>query len=345
MSDHEQHEHDEPQRPRRETIMQRRLRARGEHVEPPPDEPERPQQRRAYVYEDDDEDEQPRRARPSRRRAYVYEDDDEGEPQRVRGMRRQFEPPPGYAPVPASSGGGCARAVLYLVMGALVAFVIALFVFGQAAQSVGDFLNLSGMGGPTATPVIRADAAAVVQRIQSLQRLQTTSYTLDQTFSATSSRGDTFIPLPLGLGEEQLILIARGNISAGVDLGKLRPEDVTISSDSSTMSITLPPVEIFSVTLDNNATRVIDRDTGLLALDNPNLEAEARRYAEESIHEAACNSDIMQRATEDSRRAMEQFLGLLEFETVQINSSPPPPCEIPSNGAAPTVLPEPVPQP
>jgi hypothetical protein len=337
MSDHDQYEHDEPPRPRRDTIMQRRLRARGEAIDPPPDEPERPR-RRAYDYEDDDEP--PRRERPPRRR--VYEDDDD-EPPRVRGMRRQLDPPPGYAPVPASSGGGCARAVLYLVVGALATLLIMLVVLNQTLSGIGDLFSPFAASGPTPTPVVRADAAAVVQRIQSLQRLETTSYTLDQTFTATSTRADTVIPLPPGLGEERLILIARGNISAGVDLARLRPEDVTISADASTMTITLPPVEIFSVTLDNSATRVIDRDTDFLALDNPNLEVDARRYAEASIHEAACESDILQRATEDSRRAMEQFLGLLEFETVQVNTSPPPPCLIPTDGAMPT--PAPAPQP
>ncbi len=337
MSDHEQHEHDESQRPRRETIMQRRLRERGEHVEPPPDEPERPPRRRAY----DDDDEPPRRERPPRRRAYVYEDDDEDEPPRTRGMRQQFEPPPGYAPVPASSGGGCARAVLYLVVGALATLVIALFFFGQAAQSVGDFLNLPEVGGPTATPFMRSNTP-IVLRVQQLQRLETTSYTIENVIEAGREGGNV---LTDPFERDRLLLIARGRVEAGIDLRRLGENDVTISPDNSTLTVNLPPVEIFSVMLDNEQTRVYDRDTGLFAPQDQNLETQARQEAVDRILTTACEDGVLQRATEDSRRAMEQFLSLLEFETVQVNTAPVPPCVAPVETPAPAPAPEPAPQP
>ncbi len=294
-----EYEDDTPQQ-RRNTIMQRRLRAaRGE--------PEYAEDDRSYA---DEEDFDPRR------------------------WRRRPAPEP--APPPASSGTGCAQATLYVVLGALAALLIMLFFLNQTISGIGNIFSPSSTARPTSTPVIRADAAAVVQRIQSLQRLETTSYTLDQTFTATSTREDTLIPLPPGMGEERLILIARGNIEAGVDLAKLGPEDVVISPDGSTLTITLPPVEIFSVTLDNSATRVIDRDTEFLALDNPNLESDARRYAETSIYEAACESNILQRATGDSQQAMEQLLSLLDFEQITVRTSSPAPCIVPDSPTSPT---------
>jgi hypothetical protein len=351
MSEHDQHEHDdEPQRPRRDTIMQRRLRARGErgeHDEPPPHERERPAPRRDY---DDDEpppreppprrraydDEPPPRKPPPRRRAY----DDDEPPPRARNMRQQFEPPD-YAPVPASSGGGCARAVLYLVVGALITLLIVFFFFGQAAQQVGEFLNLPEMSGPTATPFMRSNTP-IVLRVQQLQRLETTSYTIENVIEAGREGGNV---LTDPFERDRLLLIARGRVEAGIDLRNLRESDVIISPDGSTLTVNLPPVQIFSVTLDNEQTRVYDRDTGLFASPDQNLETQARQEAEDRILTTACEDGVLQRATEDSRRAMEQFLSLLEFETVQVNTAPVPPCVAPTGDPAPAPPPEPAPQP
>jgi hypothetical protein len=334
MSDHDQYERDdEPQRPHRDTIMQRRLRARGEQVGPPRDEPERPLRRRAA------EDDEPLRERPPRRRAA---EDDDDEPPRARSMRREFEHPD-YAPVPASSGGGCARAVLYIVAGALIALLIVFFFFGQAAQSVGEFFNLPEMSGPTATPFMRSNTP-IVLRVQQLQRLETTSYTIENVIEAGREGGNV---LTDPFERDRLLLIARGRVEAGIDLRRLSQNDVTISPDNSTLTINLPPVEIFNVTLDNEQTRVYDRDTGLFAPQDQNLETQARQEAEDRILTTACEDGVLQRATEDSRRAMEQFLSLLEFETVQVNTAPVPPCVAPTDAppAAPAPIPEPAPQP
>jgi hypothetical protein len=120
---------------------------------------------------------------------------------------------------------------------------------------------------------------------------------------------------------------------------------VTISPDNSTLTVNLPPVEIFSVTLDNEQTRVYDRDTGLFAPQDQNLETQARQEAVDRILATACEDGVLQRANEDSRRAMEQFLSLLEFETVQVNVAPVPPCVAPVETPAPAPAPEPAPQP
>jgi hypothetical protein len=307
MSEHDQHEHDDLQRRRRDTIMQRRLRAsRGESEEPPPPE---------------DYDDEPREPEPSRRRrAPAYDD----EPPRARRTRQHFEPPPGYPPAPAS-GGGCARAVLYLVLGALAALVLAYVVVSQAAQEVGDFLNLPEIGGPTATPFVRSNTP-IVLRVQQLQRLETTSYTIENVIEAGREGGNVFTD---PFERDRLLLIARGRVEAGIDLRGLTDNDVIVSPDGSTLTVHLPPVQIFSVSLDNEQTRVYDRDTGLFAPQDQNLETQARQEAEDRILATACEDGVLQRANEDSRRAMEQFLSLLEFDAVQVNTAPIPPCVAP----------------
>ena len=72
-----------------------------------------------------------------------------------------------------------------------------------------------------------------------------------------------------------------------------------MSGDGKRLTIKLPPVEIFSVDLDNDKTRVYSRETWLKR-PNPNLENEARQGGEAKILATACEDGVMRRATEDA---------------------------------------------
>ncbi|HEX5689413.1 MAG TPA: DUF4230 domain-containing protein, partial [Roseiflexaceae bacterium] len=71
-------------------------------------------------------------------------------------------------------------------------------------------------------------------------------------------------------------------------------------------------------TLDNQRTRVYDRQTGPLAGDNTDLETRARQEAENTIFQAACEDGILQKASDEAQRSMEQFLRLLKFQEVEV---------------------------
>jgi hypothetical protein len=171
------------------------------------------------------------------------------------------------------------------------------------------------------TPTTRS-SAAVVTRIRQLNRIETTSYTVEKVFEA-SIQGNVFQNILFG---DRLLLIAHGVVVAGLDLDDLEADDITISEDGKTITINLPPVEIFSATLDNTRTRVYDREKGLLATSDKDLETTARQKAEAEILQAACEYNIMQRATTDARRSIEQLMMMLDFERVEIVADPVPPC-------------------
>lgn len=146
-------------------------------------------------------------------------------------------------------------------------------------------------------------------------------------------------PLDLLLGD-RLLLIASGEVVAGVDLSKLRDGDVVISPDGKRVQLTLPPSEVFNA--DGDRTRVYDRQQGVFAPENKDLESQARAQAELEIMNAACESNIMQKAADDARRSMEQFLKLLDFEQVTVNSSAGPcvaPAGLPAAPANPMAAP------
>jgi hypothetical protein len=236
------------------------------------------------------------------------------------GYEDDYLPPPRYPrarpsyPPAYAAGGGCASAVLYLMLGS-VAIVLLLLLFGR--QLISGFVpNVpQQVRQLVATPTTTLrDRGGTILQIRSLNRLETQSFSVERVVEAKVERGN---PLDLLLGD-RLLLIASGEVIAGVDLAKLKDSDVTISSDGKTITLRLPPSEIFSKSLNNDRTRVYDRQTGIFAPENKDLETQARSEAESEILQAACEGGVMQKAADDAKRSIEQFLRLLDFEVVNV---------------------------
>lgn len=294
-------DYDDDLPPRRENLMQRRLRkARGEEV-------------------DDDLE------------AYAgYGDDDDYALRRLGGYggsRAAYRP--------ATGGGGCAQAALYLTVGGLLALIIVGLFLNRAIGDLGRLFEPPSVAEILATPTPEIiSGAAVVQRIQQLSRLETASYTIETVIEVNQSQGNPFFDFFAG---DALLLIAHGTVVAGVDLGDLDPEAVTVSPDGSTITVRLPPAEVFMTTLDNSRTRVYSRNRGWFAPDNIDLETLARQEAEARILEAACEDGVLSKATEQAQDALRQFLGLIDDAEIVVIPATPAPC-LP---AGPTATPTP----
>ncbi len=171
---------------------------------------------------------------------------------------------------------------------------------------------------PAPTPTIYASAATVVERVQKLSRLETASYHIEKVITAESGQG------PLGfLFGDKLLLVAYGQVIAGVDLGSIRPQDVQVTPDG-TVYVVLPPPEVFVATLDNSRTYVYDRRTGVMGM-NPQLETAARQEAERMILQAALEDGILEKAEENAREVLRALLWSMKFEHVIFVDSLPTP--------------------
>jgi hypothetical protein len=188
----------------------------------------------------------------------------------------------------------------------LVAVGAALWAFaGLSLYEVGSMLH----GGQVH---IRVDQPTVVRQIRALQRVETASYTMDKIIS-----GERENPiLPNFLAGDRLLLIAHGEVIAGLDLSKLQPGDVQVHGRS--VSIHLPPAEIFTTTIDNAKTRVYSRDTGLFSTPDPNLEGDVRAEAEHQLEAAALQDGILKTAETNARQTVNSVLTSLGFEKVEI---------------------------
>ena len=168
------------------------------------------------------------------------------------------------------------------------------------------------------TPTIIPDPMTIIHAVRSLSRLETASYTIEKIITAESNQG----PFAFLFGD-RLILVAHGQVIAGVDLGQMGEGDIIVA-DEDTVIVTLPQAEMFIVALDNQKSYVFDRDTGLIGV-NPTLETDARRAAEEEIVNAALEDGILEMARRSAETYVRHLILTLGFREVIFATATPTP--------------------
>jgi hypothetical protein len=166
----------------------------------------------------------------------------------------------------------------------------------------------------------RRDAAKalpdVITQVRELSRLEGVSYHVERVVDLHDKQETLF---GLVKAEDAILLVASGDVVAGVDLGALQPGDVSVSPDQKSVTIRLPPAEIFSARLDNDRTYVHTRSTDLLAQRKESLETEARKAAEKTLQSAAEDAGIVARAEESVGRTVRSLVRSLGFTKVQVD--------------------------
>jgi hypothetical protein len=155
----------------------------------------------------------------------------------------------------------------------------------------------------------------VIDRVRALSKLETVHYELEKVVTGKSSG-----PLPDFFTSDKILLVAHGEVVAGIDLSKLQPDDVTVVSD--TVTIRLPSPEILHKSLDNEKTYVYDRQTGIFNKPDPNLETDIRRVAEQEILETALEDGILIKATENAKDVLRTLITGLGYEEVRFTNAP-----------------------
>jgi hypothetical protein len=164
-------------------------------------------------------------------------------------------------------------------------------------------LNLPRVSVPPAAPPTILNTATLVQQIQSLAELVTVKYVLEKLVVLEDTRW---------YGDNRVLLVAQGVVKAGIDLQKIESSDLEL--DLNTVHLTLPPVTITDVYLDEQNTRVLEHSTGLLRAFNKDLEAEARRQAVEELRRAARQGGIYQDAQLQAQQQLTNLFGRLNLE-------------------------------
>jgi hypothetical protein len=205
-----------------------------------------------------------------------------------------------------NKGGGLGTTlVLVLVIVVLsLALGVGLARYGLLLPIVGPLLGEK--------PPRTTTGPVVVEGIQELDQLATVRWT-ESVPVTRESGGDILNRLFSG---EKVIVIATGNVEAGVDLKDLGKDDVSVNGE--TVTINLPEPEILSASLDEGKTRVYDRDFSPLNVrPDDDLVERARLRAVEKIEDAARENKILATAERNAEDGIRAFVTTLGFDEVR----------------------------
>ncbi|MDC3956996.1 DUF4230 domain-containing protein [Polyangium jinanense] len=157
---------------------------------------------------------------------------------------------------------------------------------------------------------------SLLHAIREVSRLETAEVHVEKVVDLTDRQSAFF-----GLVEakDALLLVAVGRAVVGVDLGKMREEDVSFDPKTGAARIDLPEPEVLSATLDEDGTYVFSRSTDLLAKRNEQLEASARRQAQRAIEAAARTPDVMRRARTQAEKQLSALAKALGAKRVEVH--------------------------
>jgi hypothetical protein len=214
-----------------------------------------------------------------------------------------------------SSGRSGSSGTLLAVLLSLILGAVALAVFIRHATSGIMARVATAITGRTTT--FDTSVPAVVQRIQRLNRLETVVYSIDTVVEGSKSSA----VLPDLLAGDRILLVVHGQSIAGIDLSRLKPEDIHITDKDGGqfIHVTLPPSQLFLTTLDNQHTRVYMRSTGVLVPADPNLETDTRAKAEQQLQQSALADGILDTASKNARATVTTLLYGLGFHEVVVN--------------------------
>lgn len=206
--------------------------------------------------------------------------------------------------------------------GSVLGFIVAL-ILGAATMVVFLRQASTGFAARVANAIVSRPAAfnmavpVVVNKIQRLNRLETVVYSIDTVVEGSK----TSTVLPDVLAGDRLLLVVHGQSIAGIDLSKLKSEDVRITENNGVRAIhvTLPASEVFVTSIDNQHTRVYARSTGLLVPADQNLESETRAKAQQQLQQSALSDGILDAARKNARATVTTLLYGLGFQQVTVD--------------------------
>ena len=205
----------------------------------------------------------------------------------------------------AKGGGlGTTLVLALVIVGLSAALGLGLARYGPELPLVGRILG--------ERPPRTTTGPVVVEGIQELDQLATVRWT-ESVPVTKESGGDIWERVFDG---EKVLVIATGNVEAGVDLGGIHKDDVRVAGD--TVTINLPEPEILSASLDEGKTRVYDRDLSPLNVrPDDDLVEEARLRAVGKIEGAARENEILDSAERNAEDGIRAFVTTLGFEEVR----------------------------
>jgi hypothetical protein len=212
--------------------------------------------------------------------------------------------------MPGNPGRASPRNALYVALGVLGGIVVGASTIRSCAPPA-----LPSLPPASSSVTVLKPTANVLMAIRDLARLESAQFHMERVIDLSEKQSHLF---GLVESEDAILLVAVADVSAGVDLDKVLAEHIVVDEARSSVSLELPPAEIFHTKLDAERTYVHTRRTGILAKRQEQLETKARQEAERTLQEAAQEAGIERRAGENAKRIVEGMLRSLGFKSVTV---------------------------
>ncbi len=195
--------------------------------------------------------------------------------------------------------------------------VVALTSALMGAAVVGLFLGRASapQDQKESSQTIVEPSPSVVVALRDLARLEGTVFHVERVVDLREKQSRFF---DLVQAEDAVLLVAGGDVTAGVDLGGLSAGAVWADAATGRVSIALPRATISSARLDNERTYVHTRKTDALAQRRENLETRARKEAERTLTQAALDAGILDKAENSVGRTVESLLRSLGYQQIEV---------------------------
>ncbi|MEI2701270.1 MAG: DUF4230 domain-containing protein [Baekduia sp.] len=181
---------------------------------------------------------------------------------------------------------------------------------------------------PFSEETIDRSQPAVLKSIEDLGELKAASANLQVIVDVEKDVNN----IPDWLKGERTLFVAAGSVDAVVDLSQIGKDDIDLSSDRKSVTLTLPRAKLTDARLDTKRSRVYDRDRGILdrvgdALgDGAGTDQEVYELGTRKLEEsAAADPDILLRAEKNTKATLTSLLRGLGFEQVTIRFEGPDP--------------------
>ena len=150
------------------------------------------------------------------------------------------------------------------------------------------------------------NTAAILKQVQSLNELVTVKFVIEKVVVLEDVKW---------YGESRVLILAHGIVKSGVDLNRLKSDDISVQGNK--ITVKLPPAQVLDAYLDDKQTQIIERTTGLLRAFDKDLEQTARQNAVDDIRRAARLGGINKDADEKAHQQLEQLFRQAGFTEVE----------------------------
>lgn len=219
-----------------------------------------------------------------------------------------------------AGGGSGRRGRGLLVLAAVIVVVLALCLVGT--RSIGLWPSFSNPFGKQQTD---RSQPALLKSIQDLSRFTAAQGNFEQVVDLKDDRKY----IPDFLLNHRTLFIAVGTVDAYVDFSKISQGAIVQSSDGKSVQIKLPAPQLTEPNLNLDKSYVFAEQRGLWNRvsdafgGDSNRQQQTYKLAKEKLAAAAKDTELLQRAQDNTRKMLEGLLRSLGFTTVTVTFAAP----------------------